>query len=179
MIAILSGMLRLHLTELDPFHERFKIADADQMRLHCFWAVFSSKSLPIVDHPIVGGEPVDSPRPHFLPNTSWRGHFAFECDGAAYHSSRSSRDRDRLRQEVLEGLGWHFYRIWSTDWFRNPRDQIEKLRKALDRSLAPAKSDEQRRKEERAEAALRARHAAENITSDIELFVSQRSLFPE
>ncbi len=86
---------------------------------------------------------------------------AVKCDGAAYHSSRSSRDRDRLRQEVLEGLGWHFHRIWSTGWFRNPRDQIEKLRKALDGGLARARADEQRRKEVRAEAVDRARRAAE------------------
>lgn len=44
---------------------------------------------------------------------------AIECDGATYHSSRNARDRDRLRQEVLENMGWKFYRIWSTDWFRN------------------------------------------------------------
>ena len=31
-----------------------------------------------------------------------------ECDGASYHSSKSARDRDRLRQDVLEGLGWKF-----------------------------------------------------------------------
>jgi very-short-patch-repair endonuclease len=40
-----------------------------------------------------------------------------ECDGAMYHSSRVARERDRLRQEVLEGLGWRLHRIWSTDWF--------------------------------------------------------------
>lgn len=63
-----------------------------------------------------------------------------ECDGAAYHSSRSSRDRDRLRQEVLEGLGWHFHRIWSTDWYRDPHAQKEVLRQALDAALARAKA---------------------------------------
>ncbi len=42
-----------------------------------------------------------------------------ECDGAPYHSSPSARDRDRLRQQVLEGLGWEFHRIWSTDWYNN------------------------------------------------------------
>ena len=42
-----------------------------------------------------------------------------ECDGAAYHSGRSARDRDRLRQEILENLGWKIHRIWSTDWFKN------------------------------------------------------------
>lgn len=47
-----------------------------------------------------------------------------ECDGATYHSARSARDRDRLRQEVLEGLGWTISRIWSTDWFSNPDEVL-------------------------------------------------------
>ncbi len=42
-----------------------------------------------------------------------------ECDGASYHSARSSRDRDRLRQAALERKGWNIYRIWSTDWFKS------------------------------------------------------------
>jgi very-short-patch-repair endonuclease len=50
-----------------------------------------------------------------------------ECDGATYHSARSVRERDRLRQEVLERLGWSIYRIWSTDWFRNPSLQTRNL----------------------------------------------------
>jgi very-short-patch-repair endonuclease len=50
-----------------------------------------------------------------------------ECDGATYHSARSARDRDRLRQEVLESLGWRIHRIWSTDWFRNPEGEIKRL----------------------------------------------------
>lgn len=55
---------------------------------------------------------------------------AIECDGATYHSSRSARDRDRLRQEILERMGWKFYRIWSTDWFRNKRVEKERLLEA-------------------------------------------------
>ena len=57
-----------------------------------------------------------------------------ECDGAAYHSSRSARDRDRLRQAVLEDHGWIIHRIWSTDWFQRPseqEDQPEGLKKPL------------------------------------------------
>lgn len=54
-----------------------------------------------------------------------------ECDGATYHSSRSARDRDRLRQEVLEGLGWRLYRIWSTDWYRNPQKEMERVLAAI------------------------------------------------
>lgn len=57
---------------------------------------------------------------------------AIECDGATYHSSKAARDRDRLRQEVLERLGWHVYRIWSTDWFSNPDKETKKLRAYLD-----------------------------------------------
>jgi very-short-patch-repair endonuclease len=70
-----------------------------------------------------------------------------ECDGAPYHSSKSSRDRDRLRQEVLEGLGWRLHRIWSTDWFRNPRKEIEILREALADALARAKAEGKRHSE--------------------------------
>lgn len=60
---------------------------------------------------------------------------AVECDGASYHSSRSARDRDRLRQEVLEGLGWRFHRIWSTDWFNDPKREAERLRDVVTRRL--------------------------------------------
>lgn len=58
-----------------------------------------------------------------------------ECDGATYHSSKSARDRDRLRQEVLEGLGWYLYRIWSVDWFLDPVKEAQKLREAIESRL--------------------------------------------
>ncbi|MGK4339993.1 DUF3320 domain-containing protein [Ectopseudomonas oleovorans] len=61
---------------------------------------------------------------------------AIECDGASYHSSRSARDRDRLRQGVLEGLGWNFHRIWSTDWFRNPQQEIIRAVAAIEAARA-------------------------------------------
>ena len=56
---------------------------------------------------------------------------AVETDGATYHSERAARDRDLLRQEILESYGWVFHRIWSTDWLNNPIDVKEKLRSAL------------------------------------------------
>lgn len=59
-----------------------------------------------------------------------------ECDGASYHSARSARDRDRLRQQVLEGLGWRMHRIWSTDWFRNPERELQRAAEAIERALA-------------------------------------------
>jgi len=57
---------------------------------------------------------------------------AIECDGAAYHSAKSARDRDRLRQGVLEGLGWRFHRIWSTDWFRNAVRETDRVVEAIE-----------------------------------------------
>jgi very-short-patch-repair endonuclease len=55
-----------------------------------------------------------------------------ECDGAAYHSSRSARDRDRLRQAVLEDHGWTIHRIWSTDWFKAPNAQLRQTIEAIE-----------------------------------------------
>lgn len=52
---------------------------------------------------------------------------AVECDGATYHSSHTARDRDRIRQTVLENLGWRIVRIWSTDWIREPDRQIDRV----------------------------------------------------
>jgi len=55
-----------------------------------------------------------------------------ECDGASYHSARSARDRDRLRQAVLEDHGWIIHRIWSTDWFQRPLEQLERTVAAIE-----------------------------------------------
>lgn len=59
---------------------------------------------------------------------------AVECDGAQYHSAQSARDRDRIRQEILEAQGWRgrIWRIWSTDWFRNTTQEIANLKSFLD-----------------------------------------------
>jgi hypothetical protein len=59
---------------------------------------------------------------------------AVECDGASYHSALWARERDRLRQDVLQHLGWRFHRIWSTDWFYNRVAEIERLRVALEKA---------------------------------------------
>ncbi len=55
-----------------------------------------------------------------------------ECDGASYHLGATARDRDRLRQHILEGLGWRIHRIWSTDWWLDAERQMEKLLARLD-----------------------------------------------
>jgi very-short-patch-repair endonuclease len=58
-----------------------------------------------------------------------------ECDGASYHSSATARDRDRLRQDILEGLGWKICRVWSTDWIRNPESQVRRIVEAYEQAL--------------------------------------------
>lgn len=50
-----------------------------------------------------------------------------ECDGKTYREAKTTRDRDRLRQEVLERMGWHYYRIWASDWCKNKDDEKAKL----------------------------------------------------
>jgi very-short-patch-repair endonuclease len=55
-----------------------------------------------------------------------------ECDGAMYHSSRVARDRDRLRQEVLERLGWRLHRIWGPAWYRSRAEQETRLKNAIE-----------------------------------------------
>ena len=74
------------------------------------------------------------------PRQPGRHILAIECDGATYHRALWARERDRLRQEVLENLGWRFHRIWSTDWFYRRGAAIEQIKAALEaaKSARPA-----------------------------------------
>lgn len=58
-----------------------------------------------------------------------------ECDGAAYHSARTARERDRLRKAVLEDMGWKIHRIWSTDWIKDPVTEGQKLIDAIESAI--------------------------------------------
>ena len=58
-----------------------------------------------------------------------------ECDGASYHSSKTARDRDRLRQAQLEKMGWKLHRIWSSDWFANPAQETLRVLDAVAAAL--------------------------------------------
>lgn len=59
-----------------------------------------------------------------------------ECDGATYHSARTARERDRLRQIVLEDIGWKIYRIWSTDWVKDTKTEGNKLLEAVENAIS-------------------------------------------
>lgn len=80
---------------------------------------------------------------------------AIECDGATYHSGFSVRDRDRIRQEILEAVGWNgrIHRIWSTDWFYDSHNAIDRLRRFLDDRRNQAAADDPADWEESPDAA--------------------------
>jgi very-short-patch-repair endonuclease len=84
------------------------------------------------------------------PASSARYLCGIECDGAPYHSHPTARDRDRLREEILRARGWDIYRIWSTDWYRNRKTEVERLRSYLRQkagigATAAPERDKQRR----------------------------------
>ncbi len=83
-----------------------------------------------------------------------------ECDGMSYHHSRSARDRDRLRQSVLESQGWTLLRIWGCDWFRQPRAQTERV-------LAAVEAARQRKQAEPVQPVM-APHQSQTATEVIE-----------
>lgn len=66
---------------------------------------------------------------------------AIECDGASYHAAPTARDRDRLRQQQLEALGWRFHRIWSTDWFLRREEEIDRAVRAYEKAVQLSDDD--------------------------------------
>jgi very-short-patch-repair endonuclease len=70
------------------------------------------------------------------PDQPGRFMLGVECDGRAYHASRVARDRDRLRQEVLERLGWRLHRIWGPSWYRDRATEEHRLEDALEHAVS-------------------------------------------
>lgn len=103
-------------------------------------------------HPQVGcsGYRVDMAVVH--PREPGKYLLGIECDGATYHSLPTARDRDRLRQIVLEGLGWTLHRIWSTDWWTDPEREMQKLEISLNNRLAVLAAQESARSKPAANA---------------------------
>lgn len=78
------------------------------------------------------------------------GHYimAIECDGASFHSSKTARERDRLRQEILENAGWLFYRVWSTDWFLDRDKTVRRLIDAVSNRIEEIKDEKKKIEDE-------------------------------
>ena len=107
--------------ELNPFEEDIRLA-------------LESRGLQVVPQLGVSGYRIDFGVQH--PDQPGRFIMAIECDGASYHSAPMARDRDRLRQQQLQALGWKVYRIWSTDWFHHRAEELERVVAEVKRVLA-------------------------------------------
>jgi very-short-patch-repair endonuclease len=121
-------LLRYYLQYAATNGKQLADAQATGVPLNAFEAevfdVLQSKGMPLI--PQVGASRfrIDLVAQH--PREPGRFVLAIECDGASYHSSATARDRDRLRQQQLENLGWKFLRIWSTDWFMRKDEELER-----------------------------------------------------
>jgi very-short-patch-repair endonuclease len=95
--------------------------------------VLQSKGIPLVSQLGASSYRIDLVAQH--PKEPGKYVLAIECDGASYHSSPTARDRDRLRQQQLENLGWKFHRIWSTDWFMRKDEEVNRALAAYQDAL--------------------------------------------
>ncbi len=106
--------------ELNPFESDVRERlEREGLKLHPQYGVAGYRIDFAVEHPDRPGEFV----------------LAIEADGASYHSSPTARDRDRLRQENLERLGWRFHRIWSTHWFNDREGAVAEVMRAYAEAL--------------------------------------------
>lgn len=94
-----------------------------------------------------------------------------ECDGAAFHSGKSVRDRDRLRQGMLEDLGWTIVRVWSTDWYFDPDKQVHNIVEAIEEVRAKRNRKRQQQQDQSSPIAV---SNEENTGQDLEKSVSSR-----
>lgn len=130
--AMLRGFLKFAQsggTELDGADERvplnsFEVDVRDKL---------SAAGLDVVSQYGCSGYRIDFALRH--PKRPGQFALAVEADGASYHSSATVRDRDRLRQEHLERLGWRFCRIWSTDWFNDHRREVDRVLSAFEQAV--------------------------------------------
>ena len=90
-------------------------------------------------------------------------------DGKMYASSKVARDRDRLREQVLTGLGWKLYHLWSTDWYRNRDLGRKKLLEFVENSIRETREEEKRRSEEEKRLAEKRRLEAEKKAEELRL----------
>ena len=90
-------------------------------------------------------------------------------DGKMYASSKVARDRDRLREQVLGGLGWKLYHLWSTDWYRNRDLGRKKLLESIEKSIRETREEERRRSEEEKRLAEKRRLEAEKKAEELRI----------
>ena len=115
----------------DDFESPFEVAVARELQMQG-WQV----------HPQVGVSAYRIDLGIVHPDTPGRYLAGIECDGAMYHSSAFARERDKIRQAVLENLGWTIVRIWSTDWWTNKEGALKKVDDALRLRLEESRQEQ-------------------------------------
>ena len=114
------------------------------------------------------------------PNSPGAFMLGVECDGAMYHSSRAARDRDRLRHEILEGLGWSLHHIWGTAWYRNRSKEEQRLRELLEQlALEPVTTRVTRRRIQQVPALMELAIEADEIDEIPPWVVEYREASPD
>ncbi len=133
-----ADLLRLYLAYAETRGERLDRQATDTPELNPFEIdirdALEAAGIPLICQYGVSGYRIDFAAKH--PEEPGRLVLAIEADGASYHSAQTARDRDRLRQEQLQRLGWRFHRIWSQDWFRHREREIERALDAYRRAVA-------------------------------------------
>jgi very-short-patch-repair endonuclease len=123
-----GDLLRLYLAYAESSGEKLDRQAAEAPELNAFELdirdALEKAGVPLICQHGVGRYRLDFAAKH--PTQPGRLVLAIEADGASYHSAETARDRDRLRQEQLERLGWRFHRIWSQDWFADREREIHK-----------------------------------------------------
>lgn len=133
-----GDLLRLYLAYTESCGEKLDRAAAEAVALNAFELdirdALQRAEIPLICQHGVGRYRLDFAAKH--PDKPGRLVLAIEADGASYHSAETARDRDRLRQEQLERLGWRFHRIWSQDWFIDRKREIDKAVAAYHAAVA-------------------------------------------
>lgn len=145
----MNGSMALASSQTRVAQDEFKSSIADYIR---------SKGYIVRESIGCSGYKIDIAIKH----TSQREEYVagIECDGLSYVSARTARDRDRLRKSVLSSMGWRLYRVWSTEWYKNPEIEGQKLIAFIDAAIAEVderirrEEEEKRLEEERKKAQL-------------------------
>lgn len=133
---LLRKYIEFAMTGIEALHNEAEVADELQFDSPFEKSVFSfldSQGYKVSTQVGCSGYRIDMAIKH--PSLSGIFVLGIECDGATYHSSRTARERDRLRQDILESMGWRIYRIWSTDWIKDNAEEKKRLLKAVEYAI--------------------------------------------
>jgi very-short-patch-repair endonuclease len=93
-----------------------------------------------------------------------------ECDGESYSNAKSARDRDRLRAQVLDNIGWAIHKVWSVEWYRNPERELQRLVAAIETAKAQTSLDDQVEEELEQEINALVREEKKEVTTVVQRY---------